>query len=139
MHEWALADAVVEATGAALGARPASCLRSVTVLMGELQAIDREIFQFALSTVVEEKPFRGARFILETEPAEFQCRACGRRWGLHETAGLTEETREAIHFLPEASHAFLRCPSCGSPDFTVSRGRGVSIKSIDLAATDSCT
>ena len=46
---------------------------------------------------------------------------------------MTEETREAIHFLPEAAHAFVRCPSCGSPDFAVSKGRGVSIKSIDIS------
>ena len=138
MHEWALAEAVIEAAGAALGGRPAACLRSVTVTMGELQAIDREIFQFALTTLLEERPFRGARFVLETEPAELHCRACARAWGLHETEGLTEETREAIHFLPEAGHAFIRCPSCGSPDYAVGKGRGVSIKSIDLAATDSC-
>lgn len=138
MHEWALADAIVEATGAALGARPASCLKSVTVLMGELQAIDREIFRFALSTIVQEKAFNGAHFVLETEPAEFQCRACSHSWGLGEAGSMTDETREAIHFLPEAAHAFVRCPSCGSPDFVVSKGRGVSIKSIDVATTASC-
>jgi hydrogenase nickel incorporation protein HypA/HybF len=40
--------------------------------------------------------------------------------------------REAVHFLPEAAHAYLRCPRCGSVDFDVAAGRGVSIVSIEL-------
>jgi len=138
MHEWALAEAVIEAARAAMGARPPSCLRSVTVTMGELQAIDQEIFEFALSTMLQETALSAARFVLQTELAEFQCRACARSWGLHDATGITDETREAIHFLPEAAHAFVRCPACGSPDYMVSKGRGVSIKSIDVADTASC-
>jgi len=139
MHEWALADAVIEATVTALEGRDPACLRAVNVLIGELQAIDREIFDFALSTLREEKPFRAARYNLETEPAAFLCAACGREWSLQETASLSTETREAIHFLPEAAHAFVRCPSCGSPDFRVHKGRGVSISSLELSADGACT
>ncbi len=138
MHEWALAEAVIEATSAVLGGRKPSCLRSVTVLIGELQAIDREIFQFALTTMLEEKPFRAAVYELETEPASFHCAACGREWAFGEIPGLSEETREAIHFLPEAAHAFVRCPGCGSPDYRVLKGRGVSISRITLDPSESC-
>ena len=139
MHEWALADAVIEATAAALGARDPSCLRAVTVMIGELQAIDREIFQFALTTMLEERPFRTAVYRLETEAAAFLCALCGKEWTLPQTRGLTEETREAIHFLPEAAHAFVRCPQCESPDYHLERGRGVSISSIELKASGECT
>ncbi|MGA2975142.1 MAG: hydrogenase nickel incorporation protein HypA [Spirochaetia bacterium] len=132
MHEWALAEAVIDATSAALGERNPSCLRSVTVLIGELQAIDREIFQFALSTLLEERPFRGAAYRLETEQAAFRCISCEQEWSLAETRELSSEVQEAIHFLPEAAHAFIRCPMCGSPDYRVCKGRGVSIASISL-------
>ncbi len=138
MHEWALADAVIEATASALAGRDPACLRAVNVLIGELQAIDREIFDFALTTMLEEKPFRGARYKLETEAAVFLCAACDRQWGLPETNSLTAETREAIHFLPEAAHAFVRCPSCGSPDFRVHKGRGVSIASLEMSVEGAC-
>jgi len=138
MHEWALADAVIEATSSALAGRDPSCLRAVRVLIGELQAIDREIFDFALTTILEEKPFRHAVFGIETEPAAFHCEKCQREWTLQETKNLTEETREAIHFLPEAAHAFVRCPACASPDYRIVRGRGVSIASIDLLDRDGC-
>jgi hydrogenase nickel incorporation protein HypA/HybF len=138
MHEWALADAVIEATSAALAGRDPSCLRAVTVTIGELQAIDHEIFSFALRTLLEERPFRAAAYNLETEPARFLCGACEREWSLAETNDLSEQTREAIHFLPEAAHAFVRCPSCGSPDYRVQTGRGVSIASLTLNSSDSC-
>lgn len=138
MHEWALADAVIEATSSALAGRDPSCLRAVTVTVGELQAIDHEIFTFALTMLLKERPFRTAVYHLETEPAGFRCGACEREWALAETHGLTDETREAIHFLPEAAHAFVRCPSCGSPDYRVLKGRGVSIASLTLESSESC-
>jgi hydrogenase nickel incorporation protein HypA/HybF len=138
MHEWALADSVIEATSSALAGRDPSCLRGVTVTLGELQAIDHEIFTFALQTLLEERPFRAATYRLETEPARFLCAACEREWTLAEALGLNEQTREAIHFLPEAAHAFIRCPSCRSPDYRVQAGRGVSIASITLDASESC-
>ena len=132
MHEWALADAVIEATALVLADRDPSCLKAVTVAIGELQAIDRGIFDFALSSLLQERPFRGAAFILETEPAVLRCRSCEREWGLDQSPELTPESMEAIHFLPEAAHAFLRCPYCRSPDYGVSKGRGVSISSIGI-------
>jgi hydrogenase nickel incorporation protein HypA/HybF len=138
MHEWALADAVIEATSSALAGRNPSCLRAVTVTLGELQAIDHEIFTFALTTLLEERPFKTAVYRLETEPASFRCVACEHEWALADTLGLTEETREAIHFLPEAAHAFVRCPRCGSPDYRVQKGRGVSIASLTLESSESC-
>ncbi len=138
MHEWALADAVIEATSAALGSRDPACLRVVTLGVGELQAIDHEILSFALRTLLETRPFPGAQFKLDTEPARFKCGSCSVEWALSETKGLGEDTREAIHFLPEAAHAFIRCPSCGSPDYTVQAGRGVRIVSLTLDTTGPC-
>ncbi len=137
MHEWALAEAVLEATTAALQGRKASCLRSVTVMLGELQSIEQEIFDLALKTLLEEKPFRQARFVVEKEPASFACHTCGHAWGLS-TDGLDGTTLEAIHFLPEAAFSFLRCPACGGPDFRVEKGRGVSIREIAVSTTGDC-
>jgi hydrogenase nickel incorporation protein HypA/HybF len=138
MHEWALAEAVIEATSAALGERSPACLRGVTVTVGELQAVDHEVFLFALTTLVQEQPFGSAAFHLETEPATFLCGACSKEWPLSETRNLDDSSREAIHFLPEAAHAFIRCPSCGSPDYAVQKGRGVSISSLTLDSSESC-
>jgi hydrogenase nickel incorporation protein HypA/HybF len=133
MHEWALADAVVTAIRGTLGDKEPSSLRSVRILIGELQAVDREIFSFGLSTLLVPFGIAPQAIVLETEKAELACRACGRRWSLAEDSAVTEDQREAIHFLPEAAHAFIRCPGCGSADFSVEKGRGVSIAAIELA------
>jgi len=43
---------------------------------------------------------------------------------------LNEDESEAIHFIPEVAFVHARCPKCGSPDFEIMTGRGVSITSI---------
>lgn len=105
---------------------------SVKVLIGELQHIELEVFSVGLQNLLSERPFDSDVFHFEIEKASFRCNACTREWLLEQHTGLGEEEREAIHFLPEAAHVYMRCPSCGSPDFTLERGRGVSIQSIDL-------
>ncbi len=138
MHEWALAEAVIEATSGALGGRDPACLRGVTVSVGELQAIDHDVLSFALSTLRDERPFRQAAFHLETAPARFRCGRCAAEWALSENENLDGDTREAIHFLPEAAHAFIRCPRCGCPDYQVQAGRGVHIVSLTVDSTGRC-
>ncbi len=138
MHEWALAEAVLEATEAALAGRKPACLRSVTVVLGEMQAVDRGILEVALKTMLAEKPFSRASYLFETERAAFRCSACGREWSSIEPGTMGDDAREAIHFLPEAAWAFLRCPDCASPDFALLSGRGVSIKDITVAVEEEC-
>ena len=135
MHEWALAEAVVQTAVGALGDRDPSRLRSIRLAIGELQAIERDIFDYALSVLLGERSFGSVSVAVDSEPATLRCEACAHRWGLSETSGLAAESREAIHFLPEAVHAFVRCPSCGSPDFRVVDGRGVRVVSIEVAET----
>ena len=131
MHEWALAESVVETVKEALSARPSGRVVAVRVVFGELQAIDPDIFRTGLRELVADGPFPADIVTIEREAASFRCERCAAAWDLDAT-GLSDEEREAIHFLPEASHAYLRCPECGSPDFRVEKGRGVSIRSIDI-------
>jgi hydrogenase nickel incorporation protein HypA/HybF len=100
----------------------------VTIRIGELQQIDMEAFKFALEQLSGQYSIR-ARFKFKEEGVEFRCRVCGKTWPF-ERENLDPDAREAIHFIPEVAHAFLRCPRCGSPDFEVVKGRGVWIESI---------
>jgi hydrogenase nickel incorporation protein HypA/HybF len=126
MHEWALAEAVVESVRAHAGGRR---VRRVVLRFGELQQVDREIFVFALGHLGDDTP--AEIYEIETEPAELACNACAARWALDAGAGLTPGQKEAIHFLPEAAKVYIRCPQCGSPDFRVDKGRGVTIDVIE--------
>jgi hydrogenase nickel incorporation protein HypA/HybF len=129
MHEWALAEAVLDSVrGEAAGRR----VLRVVLRLGELQRIDPEVFLGGLQTLAAGTPLEAAAFPIETEPARLACLACGREWSLRELSLEDEEQKEAIHFLPEALHAYLRCPGCGSPDLRVKSGRGLTIASIEL-------
>jgi hydrogenase nickel incorporation protein HypA/HybF len=133
MHEWALAEATVEAVRREAGGRR---VLGVRLAFGELQQVDRGVFTAAVAEYAGAAGIAEAVFTVDVEPARLCCRACGLTWALADTPGLTEVEREAVHFLPEAAHAYLRCPGCGSVDFDVTAGRGVSIVSIELEESE---
>ena len=130
MHEWALAESVIRTVLEHAGARNLKRLSEAGVVFGELQAIDKDIFTFALQQLRPQFPALGrCRFKIIKEPASFRCRACSREFPLN---GLrrTKDESEFIHFVPEMAHTFLKCPGCASPDFEIIAGRGVHISYI---------
>ena len=98
------------------------------IKIGELQQIDQEIFEFALSQL-RSPMLKNAKFSFETVKAELRCRVCNHKWKFS-TKNLDENVSEFIHFVPEIAHTYLKCPKCGSPDFEILTGRGVWLDSI---------
>jgi hydrogenase nickel incorporation protein HypA/HybF len=96
--------------------------------VGELQQIEQDVFKFALSQL-QKAELESARFRIKKVRAKLRCRACGHKW-IFSKERLDEGTIEAIHFIPEVAHAYVKCPRCGSPDFEVLEGRGVWLLSI---------
>ncbi|MDO8804843.1 MAG: hydrogenase nickel incorporation protein HypA [Elusimicrobiota bacterium] len=128
MHEWALAESVIKTAVEYAGAEKITKLKETGVVFGELQAIDKEIFIFALEELRTQFPAaKACKFRIIKQPAAFRCKACTREFTLK---GLKKTKAEAefIHFVPEMAHTFLKCPGCKSPDFEIIAGRGVSIK-----------
>jgi len=128
MHEWALAEAVISAASETAEKEGLKEITEVRIKVGELQQIEPEILEFALAQLKTGK-LRNARFHIATEKALLKCRACGHEW-LFNRKKLDESTAEAIHFVPEIAHAYIKCPKCGSPDFEIVAGRGVWLESI---------
>jgi len=137
MHEFALAEAVVRAALQTAESEGMTTVTRVAVQVGELQSIKKDVFEFALQQTRTEDP-RLAEAVMEVEivPASFRCRDCENTFTLAETAERDATAKEAIHFVPELAHAFMRCPSCGSPDFEVADGRGVGITEIEGETPD---
>ena len=133
MHEWALAEAVISTVLDVAAKESAKEVVEITIVIGALQQIDLEVFKFAMSTLVKGTIAENAKIIYENEPTILKCRVCGHEWSLEDALNqLDEEIREAIHFVPELSHTYIKCPKCGSVDFEVIKGRGVYIKSIKI-------
>ncbi len=131
MHEWALAESVIST---ALKKAEEGGFKKVTrikVNLGELQQIDRTILETALEKMTKAKELADVKIELEDEKAVLECNACGKRWPFEDALKkLDEGQSESLHFIPETAHAHIRCPECGSPDFSV-RGRGVSVESVE--------
>ncbi len=126
MHEWALAEAVVEYV---LRVSGSGTIVKLTLGLGELQAIDEEVFRFALNELFREWGVSVEELNIVREECVLRCRVCGHVWRLKDV-GLSDDVREAIHFVPEVIHSYLKCPKCGSRDFEVIGGRGVSVKEV---------
>ncbi len=135
MHEWALAEGVVETAKQIAEREKLTSVRRVRVKLGALQQIDRGIFSDACEKFLEDADdrIRNASIEFESEPIHCVCRRCNFAWTIDddELARLDEESAESIHFVPELVHAYFRCPTCGSADFSVDRGRGVWVSSVE--------
>ena len=128
MHEWALAEGVITTAQKFAEENGLTKVTEVVIMIGELQQIDHEVLEFTFEQLKTEL-FKDAKFVLKTQPAMFKCRACGNEWSF-KAQGLTEDISEAIHFVPEMAHVYVKCTECESPDFEVTQGRGVWLATI---------
>jgi hydrogenase nickel incorporation protein HypA/HybF len=128
MHEWALAEAVIKTAEEIAQQEKLKQVNEVTIKIGELQDVEREIFRFALAQLKPPK-FKEAKFRILTAKSTLKCKVCGNTWQFNKKE-MNKETVEAIHFVPEVAHTYMKCPKCGSPDFEISQGRGIWLESI---------
>ena len=134
MHEWALAEAVLEELAQYVNKPQSRRITRVVLSFGELQSVDLDVFTEGLTQLLGELGLKekiGADvFTYEDEGASFECRACGHAFTFADLGISDEDVTESVHFLPETAHAFFSCPKCASPDFKMLTGRGVTIRSI---------
>jgi hydrogenase nickel incorporation protein HypA/HybF len=128
MHEWALAEAIIAAASEVAEKEGLKEVKEVKIKVGELQQIELDILEFALSQLKPVK-FKNTNFSIKIVKAELKCRVCGYKWFFRKEE-LDKNTSEAIHFVPEVAHTYIKCPKCGSPDFEILQGRGVWLESI---------
>jgi hydrogenase nickel incorporation protein HypA/HybF len=136
MHEFALAEGVAVTAVQAAEKEGLQRITRLTVVIGELQQIERELFAEVLQQVMPETHAELADVAVElrTQPAVLRCRSCEHQYGMAKGSGdLGADEAEAIHFIPELAHTYLRCPVCASPDFEVVEGRGVWLDTVEGA------
>ena len=134
VHEWALAEGVIDTAVELSEKEGLARITKIVVRIGALQRINPDFFRKALETVMPagDPRLKSAELVLNLEPAGFSCRKCGHEFGQEDVGqGLEHEQLEAIHFIPELAHSFMQCPRCDSPDFEVSRGRGLWLDSLE--------
>jgi hydrogenase nickel incorporation protein HypA/HybF len=128
MHEWALAEAILTSAKQIAEQEKLKEVTEVTIRVGELQQVEPQILRFALSQMKNET-FENANFRILKAKSRLKCRVCGTTWQFN-IKKLDKTTAEAIHFVPEVAHTYIKCPKCGSPDFEIVSGRGVWLENM---------
>jgi len=134
MHEYALAEGIISTAVKTAVKEGLKQITAIKVKIGELQQIDSEIFNFVIKEIIKNENLimKNANIIIEQEKAFFKCRVCGNEWSFSEINNrLNENELESVHFVPEVSHTYIKCPKCKSPDFDVVKGNRVWIDSIE--------
>jgi hydrogenase nickel incorporation protein HypA/HybF len=134
MHEWALAESIITSAKQVAEQENLKEITEITVKVGELQQIEPSILRFALSQLKTDL-FKNAKFHIQKAKSTLKCRICGTKWQFN-LKKLDKSTAEAIHFVPEVAHTYVKCPKCGSPDFEIVSGRGVWIDSVKGVKSD---
>lgn len=101
-------------------------VKSVVVYVGELQSLDLEFVRDSIIKYLQELQVSFDDVRVVEEKALFECGRCGFSWDL--SVGVEGNVRELMHFLPEAVFSFIKCPRCGSRDYSVKSGRVLRIK-----------
>jgi hydrogenase nickel incorporation protein HypA/HybF len=133
MHEWALAESILTAAVEAAEKEGIKKLLEINIEIGKLQQIAMDAFEFALEEIIcqQTEKLKGVKIHFKTQDAILMCNNCGNEWTFKEMKKrINEDEGEAIHFIPEVTFVHTRCPKCKSPDFIITKGRGVSISSI---------
>jgi hydrogenase nickel incorporation protein HypA/HybF len=134
MHEWALAEGILASTRQIAEQEHLQSVSEVTIRVGELQQVEPLILRFALKQM-SDGMFKGTRFRILKAKSTLKCRVCGTTWQ-YNPKKLDKATAEAIHFVPEVAHSYIKCPKCGSPDFEIASGRGVWLQDIKGAKAE---
>jgi hydrogenase nickel incorporation protein HypA/HybF len=131
LHEWALAESVVNTVLKYKEEKNLVKVNKVLVKIGKLQQIELDVFNSALDDISKMKNIEG-KFVVEEEDVSFKCRVCGSEWDFEKgVKELDEDEAEYVHFIPDIIRVYSKCPKCGSPDFEVLKGRGVWIEYIE--------
>ena len=128
MHEWALAEAILASAKQVAEQENLREVTEVTIKVGELQQVEASILRFALSQMKSDL-IKNAKFHIHKAKSSLKCRVCGTTWEFN-FRKLDKATAEAIHFVPEVAHTYIKCPKCGSPDFEIVSGRGVWLDNV---------
>jgi hydrogenase nickel incorporation protein HypA/HybF len=128
MHEWALAESILVSAQQIAEQEHLGSVLEVTIRVGELQQVEPPILRFALKQM-QQGLFEDTKFRILKAKSTLKCRVCGTTWQ-YSAKKLDKVAAEAIHFVPEVAHSYIKCPKCNSPDFEIVGGRGVWLEDI---------
>lgn len=116
MHELGLMMSVIENVEESARDAGACSVLGIHLVIGEMTEVVRESLEFAFEVLSEGTLSEGADLVVEEVGCASHCNACG------------------MDFEHDRFH--LICPECGSYDTTITSGRDLYIKSIEVDLPD---
>lgn len=143
MHEWSLAQAIVESVTEIANRKNSKRVKALEVELGSLAMLDKDIIVEAIKTLSEGTKLEEAEIKVYEEETKFRCKKCEKIWSFSEVKEELEKKWEdlkikdeygtqdlSIHYFPELVFTMMNCPSCGSKDFEILGSREVTIKNV---------
>ena len=112
MHEFSIAQALVEQVEATRQANGGGRVVSVEVRIGEWRQVVPEILASYFDHLTKDTPMEGARIEIERVDATARCTSCDEVF--------------------ELDDVFLVCPGCGSPVCEVLTGKELELIGLEL-------
>jgi hydrogenase nickel incorporation protein HypA/HybF len=144
MHEFSIAQSLVESVISEAKKNNAKKVLVIEIWIAELMQLDKDIFVNLVSSLLTGPVLSSAHLEVKTEKAAFTCRKCGRSWGMDEAKKQLQEIEKGLlikepdgvdpplHFLPQLYPAFIHCPDCGSSDILLQDSGSVQITRLVL-------
>lgn len=126
MHEFSMAQRIMEAVLEAAKAHNAKRVIEVDLEIGALTLLNPKQLIFSLKVLSEKTAAEGAKFKINYVPARLKCLSCG-----HEGA-LKASFRDISHDWPTIFFR-LKCPKCRSWDVKVLEGKSCVVKGIKIS------
>ncbi|HMP77675.1 MAG TPA: hydrogenase maturation nickel metallochaperone HypA [Kiritimatiellia bacterium] len=113
MHEFGIAENILEAAQEAARANGARRIEVVRVRVGALSGVVEEALRFAFDSLANGTPAAGARLEIEPAPVRCYCDGCN-----------TEFAATPLHY---------ECPACGRASSDIRGGRELNLIAIEVS------
>ncbi|MFH1782984.1 MAG: hydrogenase maturation nickel metallochaperone HypA [Candidatus Omnitrophota bacterium] len=112
MHEIGIVDDILASINAELKDKNTQTIKKVNILIGELEHISPEHFEFHFKERTKGTALEKVELVFKKIQAKFRCKDCFRE------------------FIPKDDE--LACPACGSKLVELLEGNGIKVESLEL-------
>lgn len=113
MHEFGIAEQVIEMAVAKAREAGASTVHTLTLRIGPMSGVVSEALSFAFEALSDGTPAQGSKLVIEQTALTCYCAACQKTF--------------------EVKHYAFACPDCGQASRDIKSGRELDIVSIEVS------
>ncbi len=144
MHEWSVMQAVVESLLRFAHEEGLKRITLVRLAINQIAQLDLEILREAYKVLTENTLAEGSKLEITVVPAVFKCNNCGYEWSFNDALqqikratsdfSIVDEEGTSdppLHYMPMLIYSYLKCPKCGSRDFSVKETSSIKIIEVE--------